>query len=173
MNSFLTDISTDPVSLRRSVPTVAQTHVPAIRKTAEIGLGASPNSRGFVTMLSQYHASGGLARGDTLGRLLDDWQCGDHVSLARLISADEIFSFRWRGECWIPMFQFELRDLSVKPGPRRVLAELMQVFDDWQLAVWFVRPNPWLQTKRPLDLLDSDLTGVLEVARADRFIVDG
>ncbi len=71
------------------------------------------------------------------------------------------------------MFQFELRDLSVKPGPRRVLAELKPVFDDWGLAVWFVQPNSWLQTMRPLDLLDSDLTGVLEAARTDRFIAAG
>ena len=54
MHSFLTDISTGPVSFRRSAPTVVQTHVPAIRKTAEVGFGASPNSCGFVKMLSDY-----------------------------------------------------------------------------------------------------------------------
>ena len=130
MHSFLTDISTDPVSFHRSAPTVVQTNVPAIRKTAEVGLGASPNSRGFVKMLSDYHASGALARA-------------------------------------------ELRDLSVKPGPRHVLAELKPVFDNWELAVWFVQPNSWLQTKRPLDLLDVDFAGVLEAARAHRFSAAG
>ncbi len=173
MHSLSIDIPTDTAGLRYPVPRFIPTHAPATRKAAPVGFGADPNSRGFVTMLSDYHASGGLARGNTLGRLLDDWQCGDFISLAKLIAADEIFSFRWHAESWIPMFQFELRDLSVKPGPRRVLAELKPVFDDWGLAVWFVQPNSWLQTMRPLDLLDSDLTGVLEAARTDRFIAAG
>lgn len=173
MHSTSIDISPGPVGLRHPVPPVIPTHAPATRKSTETGLGAAPNSRGFITMLSQYHASGGLVCGDTLGRLLDDWQRGDFISLARLIASNEIFSFRWHGQSWIPMFQFELRDLSVKSGPRRVLAELKPVFDDWELAVWFIQPNSWLQTKRPLDLLDADLAGVLEAARADRFIAAG
>ena len=136
-------------------------------------LGALPTSRGFRTVLSAYHASGGVARGDNLGRLLDDWQCGDFVSLARLIASGEIFSFRWHGENWVPMFQFDLRDLSCRPGPRQVSAELKSVFDDWTLAVWFVQPNSWLHAQRPLDLLDSNLPAVLQAARADRFIAAG
>ena len=139
----------------------------------EGGLGTLPNSSDFVTMLTAYHASGGMARGDNLGRLLDDWQCGDFVSPARLIAAGEIFSFKWHGENWVPMFQFDLRDLSVQPGPKQVLAELKPVFDDWTVAVWFVQPNSWLQEQRPLDLLDSDLPAVLQAARADRFIAAG
>ena len=173
MQSLLIDIPTDPVGPCHPLPRVIPTHAPGNRKAPEIGLGTAPNSRGFVKMLSDYHASGGLARGDTLGRLLDDWQRGDFISLARLIASEQIFSFRWHGESWIPMFQFESRDLSVKAGPRRVLAELKPVFDDWDLAAWFIHPNSWLQTKRPLDLLDADLEGVLEAARADRFTATG
>ena len=97
------------------MPAVPSTHASASPLAAEIGFGTAPNSRGFVNMLSDYHASGGLTRGDTLGRLLDDWRCGDFISLARLIASHEIFGFRWHGESWVPMFQFE-RDLSVKPG---------------------------------------------------------
>ena len=173
MQSLLIDKPTETFGFRHPVLELVPIRGPADRTGAEIGFGPAPNSRGFVRMLSDYHASGGLARGDTLGRLLDDWQCGDFISLARLIASDKVFSFRWHDQSWVPMFQFELRDLSVKPGPSRVLAELQPVFDDWGLAAWFLEPNSWLHTKRPLDLLDSDLAGVLEAARADRFIAAG
>jgi hypothetical protein len=173
MQSHAADILTDPATSRcgprGSVPNASRSR----GTSGEIGFSKAPNSHGFVTMLSDYHASGGLARADNLGRLLDDWQCGGFVSLAKLIAAGDIFSFRWQGESWVPMFQFELRDLSVKPGPRLVLAELKPVLDDWGLAVWFIQPNPRLKTRRPLDLLDSDTEGVLVAARAERSIAGG
>lgn len=145
----------------------------ALEVPQESGFGVLPNSHGFIGMLSAYRASGGLARGDPLGRLLDDWQCGDFISLARLIASEEIFSFRWHGDSWVPMFQFDLRDLSVRPGPRQAVVELRPVFDDWGVAVWFVQPNSWLHGQPPLDLLDSDLPAVLQAARGDRFIAAG
>ena len=71
------------------------------------------------------------------------------------------------------MFQFELRDLSVKQGPRKVLAELSPVLDGWALAAWFARPNSWLNDRSPVDTLDSNLAAVLAAARADRFVASG
>ena len=71
------------------------------------------------------------------------------------------------------MFQFDLRDLSTKHGPRQVLNELGTAFDGWELAVWFVQPNSWLNDRSPVDLLNTQLSAVLEAARADRFIVTG
>ena len=173
MQSLLNDLSANPVGLRHPVPRGIPTHPPTNLTDAEIGFGIAPNSRGFVEMLKTYHASGGLTRGDTLGRLLDDWRCGDFISLARLIASNEIFSFKWHSKSWVPMFQFELRNLSVKPGPSRVLAELKPALDDWGTAAWFIQPNSWLQAKRPLDLVDSDLADVLEAARADLRIAAG
>lgn len=173
MQSVLNDLSTNPVGPCHPVPGSIPTHPPTGLTDAKIGFGIAPNSRAFVEMLKVYHASGGLTRGDTLGRLLDDWRCGDFISLARLIASNEIFSFKWHGQSWVPMFQFELRDLSVKPGPSRVVAELKLSFDDWGTAAWFIEPNSWLHAKRPVDLVDSDPADVLEAARADRFIAAG
>ena len=131
-----------------------------------------PTSRGFVTRLTAYHASGGVAPGDDLGRLLDDWQCGDFVSLARLVASGEIFSFRWHGKnrC---RCSSSISVIYRAGRGEQVSAELKSVFDDWSLAVWFVQPNSWLQAQRPLDLLDSDLPAVLQAARADRYIAAG
>ncbi len=124
----------------------------------------------FSAMRSAYQASGGTACGDDLAHLLQDHHCGDFASLARLIVSGAVFGFEWQHTFWIPMFQFELRDLSVKPGPQQVLAELAAEFDGWTLALWFAEPNARLNGRRPVDLLDSNLPAVLDAARADRFI---
>ncbi|MDM0059234.1 antitoxin Xre/MbcA/ParS toxin-binding domain-containing protein [Variovorax fucosicus] len=62
---------------------------------------------------------------------------------------------------------------KIKPAHQQVLAELVSVFDGWALAIWFVQPNPWLNDRSPVDLLGLNLSGVLEAARADRFVAAG
>lgn len=124
----------------------------------------------FSAMRSAYQASGGTACGDDLAHLLLERQRGDFASLARLIVAGRVFGFEWQHTFWIPMFQFELRDLSVKPGPQQVMAELATEFDGWTLALWFAQPNAGLNGRRSVDLPDSNLKAVIDAARADRFI---
>ena len=114
-----------------------------------------------------------MARGDDLGRLLDYLNRGDFISLARSISSGAVFGFTWREVFWIPMFQFELRDLSINAAPQAVVAELAGSYTGWSLASWFSAPNSWLQDCRPVDLLNTDLPAVLGAARADRFVVNG
>src|SRR5450755_1135237 len=67
----------------------------------------------FAAMRAAYQPVGGLARGDDLARLLEERARGDFVSLARLIVDGEVFAFEWRRTYWIPMFQFDLADLSI------------------------------------------------------------
>jgi hypothetical protein len=134
-----------------------------------------PDAREFEAMREAYRASGGIAHGDDLARLLTDRQCGDFASLAVLILAREVFAFQWRKTFWVPMFQFNLHDLTVRASPHvsQVLAELADEYDGWDLAVWFARPNQWLQGARPVDRLNSNFAQVLEAARTDRFIAAG
>ncbi|MEQ1685044.1 MAG: hypothetical protein ABL916_15460 [Burkholderiaceae bacterium] len=122
-----------------------------------------------------YRASGGIARGDDLARFLNEHHSGDFVSLAMSILEGELFAFQWQQAFWVPMFQFDLRDLWVKPNPnaRRVLTELAGEFDGWALALWFAQPNDLLHGARPVDLLDASLPDVLQAARTDRFIAAG
>ncbi len=142
-------------------------------KSQHDSMGLTPNSRGFAAVLAAYRATGGTVRGDDLGRLMEDHRLGDFLSLARLIASRQVFTFEWRDSFWIPMFQFDQRDLSVKKGSRQVLAELASVFDGWTLAAWFAQPNSWLNDRRPVDLLDSHPASVLAAARVDRFIATG
>jgi len=133
----------------------------------------SPTSRGFAAMLEAFRASGGTARGDDVARLLVGNGIDDYIGLARLIAAGDVFGFEWRQTLWIPMFQFELRDLSIKPAARLVLKELGAGFDAWACAAWLATPNSWLAHGLPVDLLETQLAQVLEAARADRFIAMG
>ena len=137
------------------------------------GLRRVPSDRDFAAMRAGYRATGGMARGDDLARLLEDMRCGDVSTLARLIASGQVFGFDWHGSFWVPMFQFELRDLTVRPSVRQVQAELAKVFDGWTIAVWFSQRNSWLDEQRPVDLLDTALPAVLHAARADRFIATG
>jgi hypothetical protein len=136
-------------------------------------IGPTASEHDFSVLRHAFRPSGGIARGDDLSRLLEDHRCGDFISLARFIAQHEIFAFQWRDSFWIPMFQFDLRDLSIREGPHRVLAELESVFDGWSMAVWFAQRNSWLHGHRPVDLLDADLDSVLQAACADRFIANG
>lgn len=136
---------------------------------------AEPCGRDFAAMRETYRASGGIARGDDLARMLSQRQAGDFVSLAMLVLERDVFAFQWQQSFWVPMFQFDLRDLSVQinPNARRVTSVLVDQFDGWALAVWFALPNNWLDGARPVDMLNSNLPAVLEAARADRFIAAG
>jgi hypothetical protein len=136
-------------------------------------IGGFPSEAGFVAMQVAFRASGGLARGDDLVRWLQGHSNGDVASLARLIVTAELFSFEWRDTFWVPMFQFDLDDLSIKRGPRKVLTELATEFDSWNLAVWFAQPNSWLNNARPVDQLDHNLAAVLRAAHSDRLIAAG
>jgi hypothetical protein len=128
------------------------------------------SEQAFAAMLAAYRPSGGVAHGDDLARLLEDYRSGDFVSLARLLVVGEIFSFEFRNAVWVPMFQFDLSDLSTKRAPRQVRAELAPKFDGWALALWFSLPNSWLNGRRPVDLLDANVSAVSQAARADKFI---
>ena len=132
-----------------------------------------PTPRGFAALLMAFRATGGTARGADVARLLEDHRPGDFIGLAKLIANGDVFGFEWRHELWIPMFQFELRDLSVKPATQQVLAELGSGFDGWSCAAWFARPNSCLNFQTPVDLLATRLADVLEAARTDRFIAVG
>ena len=135
--------------------------------------GDLPTDRDFAVMVAAFRDSGGLARGDDLARQLEEHGRGDAARLARWIALRELFCFERHGSIWIPMLQFALRDLSIKPAARRVYLELGRVFDGWALALWYAQRNAWLQQRRPVELLDTDLDAVLEAARADRFIAAG
>jgi hypothetical protein len=121
-------------------------------------------------MCAAFHTTGGLARGDDLALLLEDHRRGADASLSKLIASDRVFGFKRSFAFWVPMFQFELDDLRLKPAALKVRAELAAEFDGWEVASWFAEPNAWLRDQRPVEMLDSNLREVMAAARIDRFI---
>ena len=126
--------------------------------------------RDFAGGRARCQAAGGAVCEDDLACWLAERRRADAVSLTDLIVSGHIFGFEWQGNFWVPMFQFELGDLSIRQVPRTVRAELGSVFDGWALAVWFVQPCAWLSGQSPLDLMEADLPAVLEAARSERFV---
>ena len=127
----------------------------------------------FDNMMGVYQRSGGTATADELSVMMERKQQGNFISVARQIASRDIFSFEWQNHFWIPMFQFNPLDLSIKLEVRKVVYELTDVLDSWTLAEWFTAPNAWLEGGRPVDMVDSNFLTVLGAARADRFVATG
>jgi hypothetical protein len=125
------------------------------------------------TMEAAYRACGGIASGEQVALLLRRCHEQPLSRLARWIVAREVVSFDGAGMTWLPLFQFEPASMSVRPEVAAVIRELAQVFDDGELAAWFVRPSDWLRGAAPVDALAVCPSAVRDAARADRFVVRG
>ena len=125
-----------------------------------------PSGPGFIALLEAFRATGGTAPGDVLGRLLEEHCAGSAVSLAKLVHTGQVFGLEWRNSLWIPMFQFDPDDLSLRASAQQVRALLPQLWSGWTLAAWFARANPLLGGSSPADMLDADLPAVIDAALA-------
>ena len=126
----------------------------------------------FVALLDAYRASGGLAPAEELllGRRQRN---GPDVSmLARWIVARQVISFGWQARTWLPLFQFNPTDMTPRRELVPVLAELSAVYDECELATWFVAPNVSLGGRIPVQAFLTDTAGVTRAAHIDRFLAD-
>lgn len=122
--------------------------------------------RSFVALLEAFRATGGTMPGDFVCRLLQEHQIGNTISLAKLISTAQAFGFEWRRGFWVPMFQFDAESLALLPSVQRVRAELPAQWSGWAVASWFAKACPSLDGRNPVDVIDSDLDTLLEIARS-------
>lgn len=132
--------------------------------------------RQFLMMEQAFNRTGGLTTADEVVRLARATrrECGQPISeVAHWIVERRIVSFPWRGLSLVPMFQFDVADMTLDDATQRVVAELRTAYDDWGLACWFARPNPWLGERAPADAIAREGGAVLEAARADRFVALG
>lgn len=129
-----------------------------------IATDTSPTDMHFDALRDALRMSGGIAQADDLARLLDDHRLNDFVSLSGLITHCKVFGFPFHSSFWVPMFQFDLRDLSLNRGVAPVVLELADVLDGWSLANWFARPHACLGLRRPVDMLATLPAMVLSAA---------
>jgi hypothetical protein len=129
--------------------------------------------RAFVALLNAYRGSGGLASAEELLTLFRHRGGPDVAVLARWIVARQVMSFAWQARTWLPLFQFDLRDMTPKGELRQIFAELNAVCDECELASWFAMPNLSLDGRSPVQAVGADFCAVLRAARIDRFVADG
>ncbi|HUP21816.1 MAG TPA: hypothetical protein VNB06_02610 [Thermoanaerobaculia bacterium] len=63
-----------------------------------------------------------------------------------------------------PSFQFDLERRAVRPEVEAVNRLLEAAADPWGVASWWMSPNAWLGTARPMDLVGTERAGELQVA---------
>lgn len=132
--------------------------------------GRCSEDRDFTVMQTGFQSSGGLLTGDKWAHDLRT-RFGQPISVAaRAIVERSVVHIDWHGEIWLPAFQFELGAPSVRSEVAKVIDELRGVFNNWELALWFVEPNSWLAGRIPSDAIVVGSDEVLEAARADRYI---
>lgn len=143
------------------------------RHDAPADSSAFPLDEQFIQMLDSYRGCGGLARAEEVLAWLEGEVEQGLFRLARWIALRQVVSFEWQAQTWLPLFQFDRRDMSLRPALAPVVAELCGVFDAWELAHWFARPNSTLAGLTPAETLRDDPASVLQAARTDRFAIEG
>ncbi len=135
----------------------------------------------WLATAAAFSGTGGLVSGDDLAELIRH-RCevagwlpeSQPVSLvARWIVTRSVVSLNSPWGPMFPLFQFDLPTASVVDAMAPLLDELRPVFDDVELALWFVTPNEWLGGSRPVSAMHHSLPAVLQAARADRFVAGG
>ncbi|WP_300655773.1 hypothetical protein [Hydrogenophaga sp.] len=135
----------------------------------------------WLSTAAAFTGTGGLVNGDDLAELIRHrcevagWLPDSlPVSLvARWIVSRSVVSIESPWGPLFPLFQFDLPTASVVDGMGPLLGELRPVFDDVELALWFVTPNDWLAGARPVSAMHHSFPAVLQAARADRFVAGG
>lgn len=126
----------------------------------------------FVAIAAVFGRNGGMATAEDANRMAL-LRSRRPSALAQQMSMRESIWLTGHGRIWLPLFQFDPHTMSIRPEVLAVTAELRHVFDEWDIASWFVEPNSWLGSRAPVAVIDEDPGEVLEIARADRFIAAG
>lgn len=154
-------------------PTWSGSQVASQRAATPPAWRLATQDRQFLSMLTAYRRTGGVATGDEVAGLMQKHWDQSVSTVARWIVGRSVLSFTWQSQTLLPLFQFDLSTMSLRPCVTAVLRELVCAFDEWDLALWFAEPNAWLDDAAPADLVSNDPVSVLKAAQADRFIARG
>jgi hypothetical protein len=80
----------------------------------------------------------------------------------RLKAESKVFAVEFQGEQRYPAFQFDMETGKPKPIIKDILALLKDEWSSWQLALWFISVNGYLNGKTPLEVMDTEPVAVLE-----------
>ena len=142
---------------------------------------AAPWLPPVTALLARFALAGGLIDGDALVERLRQARGSERplpmaqsiAQVARWIVLGDALAFAGPGGWLLPLFQFDLSRGAVRACMQPLLAELRGVFEEAELALWFVTPNTWLGERRPALEMQGNLAQVLRAARADRYVARG
>ena len=129
--------------------------------------------RQILQMEDVFARHGGMRSGDDVVRVMRHRASQPLATIAKWIVAREVVQLVRHACILLPMFQFDPQELALRPGVREAVLELRDAFDDWEMCAWFAHPNTWLGGAIPVDRLAADPRGVIDAARADRFVTLG
>jgi hypothetical protein len=132
--------------------------------------GVTPSDLLFTELLDACRHSGGLARCSEVAQRLARRRPDGVTWLEDCLRRRTLVSLDWHSGPWLPLFQFDLSDMTLREAVRRASAELSGVMDGWDLAAWYVRPQCLLQHRSPLELLDTQPELVRDAARQEHFV---
>jgi hypothetical protein len=94
-------------------------------------------------------------------------QAKNKASLAnRWKQEGKIFAVPHQGVVFFPAFQFDEEGQPLR-AVASILATVGRQSEGWELALWFLASNGWLDGRRPVDLLKSEPQGVAEAAQRE------
>jgi len=140
---------------------------------ARLAHGPAARSAPFDTLCEGLRASGGLVEAEQLVSLMRRGARQPISQLARWIVARQVLSLSWNAQTLLPLFQFTDDLTGLQPGFVAARAELGDVFDDWELALWFASSNCALQGAVPAGRVATRPVEVWQAARTDRYIATG
>ena len=95
-------------------------------------------------------------------------QAKNRAAYARKLQAEnKIFAVEFQGEQRYPAFQFDAQSGKPKPVIKQILEIAKDQWLAWQLALWFVTPNGYLDDQTPLEKLDAAPEAVLDTLRKE------
>jgi hypothetical protein len=90
----------------------------------------------------------------------------------RLKAETKIFAVEFKGEQRYPAFQFDMETGKPKAIIKDILELVKDEWSGWQLALWFISANGYLDGKTPLEVMDTESGAVLETLGKEAGEVD-
>lgn len=143
-----------------AMPELIEAMTPAAVPTPAAVLQARRNAAARAALIGEL---GLLTSGEVAD--LNESSAGNRAALAsRWKREGRVFSVRHHGQDYFPAFQ-----LDAEFRPREVVGRVLRALGaagGWEIALWFVAANGYLEGRRPVDLLAGEPEEVVRAAEA-------
>jgi hypothetical protein len=122
----------------------------------------------FMTMSRVFGEHGGMVTAEDLVQSMRTRVAQPLSIVGHWIVERAAVQFTWRAQTWFPCFQFVANPMSIRPAVSDIVLELRDVYDDWELALWFATRNEWLGHAPPVEVIRRDAAAAVRAARIHR-----